>query len=60
MFATDTMLGVKPSDTYKFLIILSPTGPYYAAPMKIAVEEKIYPGRSRWRGFFEKCRELWR
>ena len=40
MFATDTMLGVKPSDTYKFLIILSPTGPYYAAPMKIAVEEK--------------------
>ena len=40
MFATDTMIGVKPSDTYKFLIILSPTGPYYAAPMKIAVEEK--------------------
>lgn len=40
MFATDTMLGVKPSETYKFLIILSPTGPYYAAPMKIAVEEK--------------------
>lgn len=40
MFSTDTMLGVKPSDTYKFLILLSPTGPYYAAPMKIAVEEK--------------------
>ena len=40
MFATDTMLGVKPSDTYKFLIILSPTGPYYSAPMKILVEEK--------------------
>ncbi|MEP7320065.1 MAG: branched-chain amino acid aminotransferase [Panacibacter sp.] len=40
MFATDTMLGVKPSDTYKFIIILSPTGPYYTAPMKIAVEEK--------------------
>lgn len=40
MFATDTMLGVKPSETYKFLIILSPTGPYYAQPMKIAVEEK--------------------
>ena len=40
MFATDTALGVKPSDTYKFMIILSPTGPYYAEPMKIAVEEK--------------------
>ena len=33
MFATDYMLGVKPSDTYKFLIILSPVGPFHAAPM---------------------------
>jgi branched-chain amino acid aminotransferase len=39
MFSTDHMLGVRPSDTYKFLIILSPTGPYFAAPMKIIVEE---------------------
>ena len=31
MFATDYMLGVKPSDTYKFLIILSPVGPFHAA-----------------------------
>ncbi|MFX6019097.1 branched chain amino acid aminotransferase, partial [Acinetobacter baumannii] len=28
MFATDPVLGVKPSLTYKFLILLSPTGPY--------------------------------
>lgn len=40
MFASDTALGVKPSDTYKFMILLSPTGPYYATPMKIYVEEK--------------------
>jgi branched-chain amino acid aminotransferase len=40
MIATDAMLGVKPSETYKFLIILSPVGPFHAAPMKIAVEEK--------------------
>jgi branched-chain amino acid aminotransferase len=40
MFATDTTIGVKPSDTYKFIILLSPTGPYYAAPMRIYVEEK--------------------
>jgi branched-chain amino acid aminotransferase len=33
------MLGVRPSETYKFIIILSPTGPYFAAPMKISVEE---------------------
>lgn len=39
MFATDPALGVKPSDTYKFMIILSPSGPYYSAPVKIYVEE---------------------
>jgi len=40
MFAVDTVLGVRPSENYKFLILLSPTGPYYASPMKIMVEEK--------------------
>jgi branched-chain amino acid aminotransferase len=40
MFATDDVIGVHPSDNYKFLIILSPTGPYYSAPMRIYVEEK--------------------
>jgi branched-chain amino acid aminotransferase len=40
MFATDAALGVRPSETYKFMILLSPTGPYYATPMKIYVEEK--------------------
>jgi branched-chain amino acid aminotransferase len=40
MFSTDEMIGVRPSDTYKFMIILSPTGPYYSAPMRIWVEEK--------------------
>jgi branched-chain amino acid aminotransferase len=40
MFSTDPVIGVKPSDSYKFMIILSPTGPYYAAPMRIYVEEK--------------------
>jgi len=40
MFATDNMIGVRPSETFKFMILLCPTGPYYAAPMKIYVEEK--------------------
>ncbi|MFY7898985.1 MAG: branched-chain amino acid aminotransferase [Chitinophagaceae bacterium] len=40
MFATDAILGVKPSETYKFMVILSPTGPYFVEPMKIYVEEK--------------------
>ena len=39
MFASDEMLGVKPSDKYKFMIILSPTGPYFTTPMRIYVEE---------------------
>ena len=40
MFSTDEMIGVKPSEKYKFMIILSPTGPYYSAPMRIYVEEQ--------------------
>jgi branched-chain amino acid aminotransferase len=41
MFSTDHVIGVKPSETYKFMIILSPTGPYYIAPMRIYVEEQF-------------------
>ena len=40
MFSSDEIIGVRPSENYKFFIILSPTGPYYAAPMRIYVEEK--------------------
>ena len=40
MFSTDNVLGVKPAETYKFLIILSPSGSYHSEPMKISVEEK--------------------
>jgi branched-chain amino acid aminotransferase len=39
MFSSDPLIGVRPSDNYKFLIICSPTGPYYTAPMRIYVEE---------------------
>lgn len=40
MFATDEVIGVRPSETYKFIILLSPTGPYHSAPMRLYVEEK--------------------
>lgn len=40
MFATDDVIGVRPAETYKFMILLSPTGPYYSSPMRIYVEEK--------------------
>lgn len=43
VIATDPYLGVKASATYKFIIILSPVGSYYAEgfnPVKIYVETK--------------------
>ncbi|NMD38150.1 MAG: branched-chain amino acid aminotransferase, partial [Christensenellaceae bacterium] len=43
MIATDPFLGVKASQTYKFYIILSPVGAYYAeglAPVEIFVEDE--------------------
>jgi branched-chain amino acid aminotransferase len=40
MFSTDEVIGVRASESYKFMILLSPTGPYYSAPMRIYVEEK--------------------
>ncbi|MFZ9299841.1 MAG: branched-chain amino acid aminotransferase [Chitinophagaceae bacterium] len=40
MFATDELLGVKPSDTYKYMVILSPAGPFFSAPLKIYIEDQ--------------------
>lgn len=43
IIATDPYLGVRPSRTYKFFIILSPVGSYYAEgldPVKIYVTDK--------------------
>jgi branched-chain amino acid aminotransferase len=40
MFSSDEMIGVRPSEKYKFIIILSPSGPYYNAPIRIYVEEQ--------------------
>ncbi len=40
LFASDPAIGVRPSERYTFMIILSPTGPYYPKPMRIYVEEK--------------------
>ncbi len=38
MFATDEMVGVKASDTYKMIIICLPVGPYYPKPIKLLAE----------------------
>jgi branched-chain amino acid aminotransferase len=34
MIATDPVLGVRPADNYKFMIMLSPVGPYYPEGFK--------------------------
>ncbi|MDR1066523.1 MAG: branched-chain amino acid aminotransferase [Clostridiales bacterium] len=42
-FATEPHLGVRPSKTYKFMIILSPVGSYYPEginPIKILIEDE--------------------
>jgi len=39
MFANGEVIGVQPSDTYRFVIITSPVGPYYSKPVKLWVEE---------------------
>ena len=43
IIATDPFLGVRPSHTYKFMIILSPVGAYYPEglnPVKIWIEDE--------------------
>ena len=38
MFATDELIGIRPSETYKFMIITSPVGQYYADPLNVKIE----------------------
>lgn len=39
MYADDGTIGVKPGKKYKFIIMTSPTGPYYNKPLKLYVED---------------------
>ncbi|HTO38815.1 MAG TPA: branched-chain amino acid aminotransferase [Brumimicrobium sp.] len=42
MYATDAYIGIKASETYRFMIIASPAvsgGVYYNAPLKVKIEE---------------------
>lgn len=47
MIAADEFIGVRPSDTYKFAIINSPSGPYFNKPIHLLVQDKYvraFPG----------------
>ncbi|MFZ1751662.1 MAG: branched-chain amino acid aminotransferase [Saprospiraceae bacterium] len=39
MISTDHTIGVKPSDTYKFMIFVMPVGPYYSEPVKLLAQD---------------------
>ncbi len=57
VIATDPYLGVRPANTYRFMIILSPSGAYYPQginPVKIYVEDK-YVRAVRGGTGFTKC-----
>ncbi|GAB4240905.1 MAG: branched-chain amino acid aminotransferase [Ekhidna sp.] len=37
-FADDPFIGVRPSETYKFMVITGPVGRYYSEPVKVKIE----------------------
>lgn len=38
IFALDEYIGIRPSDTYKFIIFTCPVGAYYSKPVKVKIE----------------------
>ncbi|HYC86739.1 MAG TPA: branched-chain amino acid aminotransferase, partial [Chryseosolibacter sp.] len=54
MFATESRLGVKVSDQYKFIILTCPVGPYQAKPYRLKVENKFVRTAEGGTGF-AKC-----
>jgi branched-chain amino acid aminotransferase len=38
MFATDPFLGVTPSSTYKYMVLLGPVGPYFSKTLRVKIE----------------------
>ncbi len=40
MFATDAVIGVRASKTYKFIIFTGPVGPYYSKPLNLVTADE--------------------
>jgi len=38
MFSADEYIGIRPSEDFTFMIIMSPAGAYYASPVKVKIE----------------------
>jgi len=54
MFATESRLGVKVSDQFRFVILTCPVGPYQAKPYRLKVENKFVRTAEGGTGF-AKC-----
>jgi branched-chain amino acid aminotransferase len=39
LFATDPFVGIRPSESYTFMIFCCPVGIYYAEPLRVRIEE---------------------
>ncbi|HNP18270.1 MAG TPA: branched-chain amino acid aminotransferase [Fulvivirga sp.] len=39
MFSNDDYIGIRPSESFKFMIITCPVGAYYAKPVKVKIED---------------------
>jgi len=42
IIATDEAIGVRPSETYKFVIIMAPAGKYYSEPLRVLIESSYF------------------
>lgn len=41
LFSADEYIGIRPSENFTFMIILSPVGPYYSTPVKVKIETQF-------------------
>lgn len=49
-FATDEYVGIRPSDTYKFIIFTSPVGAYYPEPVNLLISDEFVRASERGTG----------
>lgn len=51
MIATDEYIGVRPSQTYRFIIFTGPVGAYYSKPVRVKVEKEFVRAAEGGTGF---------
>jgi len=55
LFATDEYIGIRPSNTFKFIIITSPAGIYYKRPVRVKIETHYSRAVEGGTGFAKAC-----